>query len=65
MVSANCTPAEADIAQSRVRYESEWLLDCYDELNDKKVSSLYVFAKVAERNLPKVVCISSHNDHTL
>lgn len=46
---------EADIAESRVRVESERLLDFYDELDGKKVSSLHVLTKVAERNLSKVV----------
>lgn len=46
---------EADIAESRLRVESERLLDFYDELDGKKVSSLHVLTKVAERNLSKVV----------
>lgn len=31
---------ETDIAESRVRYEAERLLDFYDELNDTKVSPI-------------------------
>ena len=34
---------EADIADSRVRYEAERMLDFYDELNDRKVRVIASF----------------------
>lgn len=34
---------EADIADSRVRYEAERMLDFYDELNDRKVRVIVSF----------------------
>ncbi|KAI0774563.1 hypothetical protein C8Q74DRAFT_1200959 [Fomes fomentarius] len=49
---------EADIAESRVRYESERLLDFYDELDDKKVveevAAMIIRFRTLERNVGEV-----------